>query len=106
MDISPKELKARMDKGDTPFILDIREPREIEICALKYDSHIPMHQLPDRFQELSAQKDKELVVYCRSGGRSAACADFLRQQGFQKVINLVGGTLAWSDQVDTSMPKY
>ena len=106
LEITPKQLKERMDRGDTPFLLDIREPREIAICALKYDSHIPMGQLPERFQELADQKEKELVVYCRSGGRSASCCDFLRQQGFKHVVNLTGGTLAWADQVDPDMTKY
>jgi len=106
LEITPKQLKERIDQGNAPFLLDIREDRELAICALAYDSHIPMNQLPDRFHELDAQKEKDLVVYCRSGGRSANCADFLRAQGFSSVINLVGGTLAWADQVDTSMAKY
>jgi rhodanese-related sulfurtransferase len=106
LEITPKELKERIDRGNAPFLLDIREPREIDICALDYGSHIPMQQLPDRFQELADYKEKDLVVYCRSGGRSANCAEFLRAQGFKSVINLTGGILAWSDQVDPSMPKY
>lgn len=107
-EITPKQLKERIDQGNAPFILDIREPGEIDICALEHDcgSHIPMHQLPDRFQELNDYKEKDLVVYCRSGGRSAHCAEFLRAQGFKSVINLTGGILAWSDQVDPNMPKY
>ena len=106
LEITPKELKDRIDQGNKPFLLDIREERELAVCALDFDSHIPMNQLPDRFHELDAQKDKDLVVYCRSGGRSANCAEFLRAQGFKSVINLVGGTLAWSDQVDPTMAKY
>lgn len=106
LEITPKQLKERMDAGNKPFLLDIREARELAICALPYDSHIPMNQLPERFQELADQKDRDLVVYCRSGGRSAGCADFLRAQGFKSVINLVGGTLAWADEVDPSMAKY
>jgi adenylyltransferase/sulfurtransferase len=65
-----------------------------------------MQQLPQRFQELDAYRDKDLVIYCRSGGRSANVCNFLRAQGFQSVINLSGGILAWSDEVDPSLQKY
>jgi sulfur-carrier protein adenylyltransferase/sulfurtransferase len=108
LEITPKELKARMDQGNAPFLLDIREPHEIEICTIKHEhsGHIPMQQVPSRVQELDAYRDKDLVVYCRSGGRSANVANFLRAQGFKSVINLTGGVLAWSDEVDPSMPKY
>jgi adenylyltransferase/sulfurtransferase len=108
LEITPKELKERMDKGNAPYLLDIREPHEIEICSIKYEpaGHIPMQQLPQRFQELDAYRDKDLVIYCRSGGRSANVCNFLRAQGFQSVINLSGGILAWSDEVDPSLQKY
>jgi sulfur-carrier protein adenylyltransferase/sulfurtransferase len=108
LEITPKELKERMDRGNAPFLLDIREPHEIEICALKaeHSSHIPMGQLQARIAELNDYRDKDIVVYCRSGGRSDNCANFLRAQGFKSVINLTGGVLAWSDQVDPTMPKY
>jgi len=106
LEMTPKQLKERIDQGAAPFILDIREAHEIDICALNYGSHIPMNQLPDRYQELNDYKEKDLVVYCRSGGRSANCAEFLRAKGFKSVLNLTGGILAWSDQVDPTMPKY
>lgn len=65
-----------------------------------------MQELPDKLSELSEYKDKDLVVYCRSGGRSARCVDFLKSQGFQKVFNLTGGILAWTDTVDPTLTKY
>ncbi len=105
-EISPRALKKRLDAGENIAILDIREPHERQICKLSDTIHIPMADLPTRIGELNSWKDKELVVYCRSGGRSAHSANFLRTQGFQCVLNLEGGVLAWSDEVDPSMPKY
>ena len=99
----PTELKARLDKGDDIFILDVREPHEYQICNL--NGHlIPLNDLPKRVSELDPSKD--MVVHCRSGGRSAKAVEFLQQQGFTKAKNLAGGVLAWSDRVDPKMPKY
>ena len=108
LEMTPKELKARMDKGNAPYLLDIREPHEVEICSIKTDNggHIPMQQIPGRFQELDTYRDKELVVYCRSGGRSANVANYLRAQGFKTVINLSGGILGWATEVEPGMAKY
>jgi adenylyltransferase/sulfurtransferase len=102
-EISPKELKARLDHGDDLFILDVREPHEFQICNLK--GHlIPLGELPRRVHELDSSR--EIVAHCRSGKRSAEAVDFLRKAGFKKILNLTGGILAWSDQVDPSVPKY
>jgi sulfur-carrier protein adenylyltransferase/sulfurtransferase len=102
-EISPKELKARLDHGDDLFILDVREPHEFQICNLK--GHlIPLGELPRRVHELDSSQ--EIVAHCRSGKRSAEAVDFLRKAGFKKILNLTGGILAWSDQVDPSVPKY
>jgi len=106
LEITARELKDRIDQGNAPFILDIREPAEVGICALNNGSHIPMQQLPERFQELNDYKDKDLVVYCHFGGRSAKCAEFLRAKGYKSVLNLTGGISAWTDQVDPNMPRY
>ncbi len=106
LEITPLDLKKRMDAGETLFILDIREDHELGICALNNSAQIPMGDLPQRFQELEAQKDGEIIIYCRSGARSDRCAQFLRGQGFQKVLNLTGGILRWADEVDPSLIKY
>jgi molybdopterin/thiamine biosynthesis adenylyltransferase/rhodanese-related sulfurtransferase len=102
-EIQPEELKRRLDAGDDLFILDVREPHEFQICNLK-GYLIPLGELPKRVHELDSSR--ELVVHCRSGVRSAKAVDFLRQAGFRKVSNLAGGILAWSDKVDSSVPKY
>src|SRR5881296_1007005 len=102
-EITPRELKARLDRGDDLFILDVREPHEYQICNLK--GHLlPLGELPRRVHELDSSR--EIVAHCRSGKRSAEAVDFLRKAGFRKILNLKGGILAWSDEVDPSVPKY
>jgi sulfur-carrier protein adenylyltransferase/sulfurtransferase len=102
-EITPRELKTRLDRGDDLFILDVREPHEYQICNLR--GHlIPLGELPRRVHELDSSR--EIVAHCRSGKRSAEAVDFLRKAGFRKILNLKGGILAWSDEVDTSVPKY
>ena len=85
------------------FILDVREPHEYQICNL--NGHlIPLRDLPQRVNELDSAR--EIVAHCRSGKRSADAVAFLQQAGFRKIWNLKGGILAWSDEVDPSVPKY
>jgi adenylyltransferase/sulfurtransferase len=100
------ELKRRLDAGEAVAILDVREPHELEICKLDYTFHIPLGQLPVRVAELDSHKEKDFVVYCRSGKRSERACQFLRENGFAKVSNLKGGILAWAGEVDPSMAKY
>jgi sulfur-carrier protein adenylyltransferase/sulfurtransferase len=102
-EITPRELKARLDRGDDLFILDVREPHEYQICNIG-GYLIPLGDLSRRVSELDSSR--EIVAHCRSGKRSAEASDFLRQAGFRKVLNLKGGILAWSDEVDPSVPKY
>ena len=102
-EITPRELKARLDRGDNLFILDVREPHEYQICNIG-GYLIPLGDLSKRVSELDSSR--EIVAHCRSGKRSAEASEFLRQSGFRKVLNLKGGILAWSDEVDPSVPKY
>jgi sulfur-carrier protein adenylyltransferase/sulfurtransferase len=102
-EITARELKERLDKGEDVFILDVREPHEYQICNLK--GHlIPLGELPRRVHELDSAR--EIVVHCKSGKRSAQAVDFLRQAGFRKIYNLRGGILSWSTEVDPSVPRY
>ena len=102
-EITPLDLKSRLDRGDDLFILDVREPHEFQICNL--NGHlIPLGELPRRVHELDSSR--EIVAHCRSGKRSAEAVDFLHKAGFRKILNLKGGILAWSDEVDPSVPKY
>ena len=103
-DISVPELKARIDAGTRPFILDVREPTEYQINRIQGSVLIPLGEIPQRFQELDPSI--EIVCQCKGGVRSAKAAAFLRQQGFTNVRNLTGGIIAWAEQVDLTMPKY
>jgi adenylyltransferase/sulfurtransferase len=98
------ELKSRLDRGDTLFILDVRNPEEFQICRIPGSTLLPLPELPRRVGELD--KQREMVVHCKSGVRSQRAIAFLRQQGFTKLSNLKGGILAWADRIDKSMPKY
>ena len=103
-DMTVTELKARMDRGDAPTIIDVREPAEFEICRIPGAVLIPLSQLPSRIGELDPAQ--EIVLQCKVGGRSATATAFLKRAGFTRARNLTGGILAWIDQVDPSQPKY
>ena len=103
-EIEPVELRKKMDHGDRFFLLDVREPHEVQICEIPGSRLIQLGQLPARVHELNSAD--EIIAYCRSGQRSGKAVDFLKRAGFRKVKNLRGGILAWSDQVDPSVPKY
>lgn len=102
-DITPEELKRRLDAGDDLFVLDVREPHEYQISNI--GGHlIPLNDLPKRVDELDSTR--EIVVHCKMGGRSAKAVEFLRTAGFPKVHNLAGGINAWAERIDPKMPKY
>jgi sulfur-carrier protein adenylyltransferase/sulfurtransferase len=102
-EMTVEELKQKLDAKEDIFVLDVREPNEYSFCNI--GGHlIPLRDLPMRLNELDPEK--HIVVHCRSGQRSANAANFLRQQGFEKVQNLAGGILAWADRIDPKMPKY
>jgi adenylyltransferase/sulfurtransferase len=101
--ISVKELKSRIDAGEDVFILDVREPYEYQIANIG-GKLIPQNEVPQRLAEID--RDREIVVQCRSGQRSQRIAEFLQQSGYRKVTNLAGGILAWADEIDPKMQKY
>ncbi|CAN5549666.1 molybdopterin-synthase adenylyltransferase MoeB [soil metagenome] len=105
-EISATELKQRLDRGDKVTIIDVREPNEWEIGNLEqYGARlIPMGELEERLEEIDPQE--EIVLQCRSGARSGRALEFMRGQGYDRLWNLKGGILAWSDEVDPLMPKY
>jgi rhodanese-related sulfurtransferase len=100
-DISVKELKERLDAGTAPKIIDVREVHEYENDHIAAEN-IPMGEVPGRLGDLAQFKTEELVVCCRSGGRSGNIAGYLRTQGFENVRNLTGGMLAWQAYIDPS----
>ncbi len=103
-DITAIELKTRLDRGDAVFVLDVRERHELAICRIPGATPIPLGELPHRLAELPA--DRDIVVMCRSGARSARAVAFLRDRGFARARNLAGGILDWIDRVDPSQAKY
>ena len=104
LQITPKELKARMDAGEDLFLLDVREPHERDICNIGGEL-IPKDSVAQHLEKIP--KDKEVVVYCRSGGRSDWIArELVGRYNYSKVSNLAGGMLRWSDDVDPSFKKY
>lgn len=104
-EITPLELAAWLERDDRPFLLDVRNPYEVDICSIPgTDKLIPVDQLAYHVNELDSAV--EMVVYCRSGARSGRAVEMLKSAGFRKIKNLVGGVLRWSDDVDPSMPKY
>jgi len=103
-ELTSLELKHRLDRGDRLTIVDVREPNELQINRIQGSLHIPLGDIPKRYNELDP--DAEYVMHCKSGVRSGKAADFLRSVGFKRVLNLKGGILGWIDQVDPTQPKY
>ncbi len=98
------DVKQKIDRGDEFILLDVREPHEYQIANISKAKLIPLGELGKRMGELDRNAD--IVVHCKSGGRSAKAVELLKQQGFQRVANMRGGILAWSDKVDPRLPKY
>jgi adenylyltransferase/sulfurtransferase len=98
-----KELKRRMDAGEDVYLIDVREPFEYQIAQIG-GRLIPQNEVPNRLAEID--RDREVIVQCKSGGRSQRIAEFLKQSGYPRVANLAGGILAWSDEIDPKVPKY
>ena len=101
--ITVKELKRRIDAREDVYILDVREPYEYKIAQIG-GKLIPQTDVPNRLAEID--RDREVIVQCRSGVRSQRVAEFLKQQGYPRVANLAGGILAWSDEIDPKVQKY
>jgi adenylyltransferase/sulfurtransferase len=105
-EITVTHLKERMDAGDVPLLVDVREYYEADIADLPESGQlrIPMAEITERVGEMD--RDAELVLYCRSGARSDRAVRFLLRQGYTKVYNLKGGMLAWRNEVDPDIPAY
>jgi len=101
--LTVKELKRRIDAGENVYILDVREPYEYQIAQIG-GKLMPQNDVPQRLAEID--RDREVIVQCRSGVRSQRIAEFLKQAGYPRVVNLAGGILAWSDEIDPRVPKY
>jgi adenylyltransferase/sulfurtransferase len=104
-EVTATELKQRLDRGEDIQIIDVREPNEVAIARIPNSIHIPLAQVVNRMSEIDP--GRETVVHCKMGGRSARAIEALRRSGFTgKLSNLKGGIIAWSNEVDPSVPKY
>jgi len=104
MELTPAQVKARMNSGETLALLDCREPMEWEFGHIAGALHIPMRQTPGRLAELPS--DVPIVVYCHHGIRSLSVATYLRENGFDDAWSLAGGIDAWSTEIDHAIPRY
>ena len=102
-EIDPIELKRRIRSGERPLILDVREAWEVAAASIAGTLNIPMGDVPSRLAELDP--DRETIVMCHHGVRSAQVARYLAHSGFERVLNLAGGIDAWSE-IDPSVPRY
>jgi adenylyltransferase/sulfurtransferase len=101
--LSVKELKRRIDAGESVYLLDVREPWEYKIAQIG-GKLIPQNEVPRRLSEID--REREVIVHCHAGVRSQRIAEFLKQSGYPRVANLAGGIDAWSKEIDPTVPKY
>ncbi len=103
-EITVQELKTQLDNGEDIQLIDVRENNEREFTNIGGD-HIVMSSIVENINKIN--KEKEVVIYCRSGSRSGQVVNFLEtNHGFQNLINLKGGILAWAEEIDNSIKKY
>jgi rhodanese-related sulfurtransferase len=102
-EITPTEFVARRDSGEILTLLDVREDWELAVASVPGIVHIPMGDVAQRMNELD--RDKDVAVLCRSGRRSMEVAKFLQQNGY-RTVNVAGGILAWSRELDATIPTY
>ena len=105
LDIDVRTVKQMLDRGETFVLLDCRENAEVATARIAGTTHIPMREIPARTAELGP-KGGRIVVHCHHGGRSQRVTQFLRQQGFEQSQNMAGGIDAWSQEIDSGVPRY
>lgn len=104
-EITVQELKEKLDRKDPFLLLDVRENHEYELSNIG-GRLIPLDQLAIRLDEIQDHREKEVVIMCRSGARSARACDLLRRSGFSSVKNLKGGINDWARHIDPTLPVY
>ncbi|MEX2595403.1 MAG: rhodanese-like domain-containing protein [Salibacteraceae bacterium] len=103
-EITVSELKNRMDNNADFQLIDVRELSEYEYCCIPGAEIIPMGEIITKLDRID--RDKEVIIHCKSGGRSGSVVNALMSRGFKNVCNLKGGILAWSAEIDSSVPTY
>jgi len=102
--ISPLDLKTKLDRGEKPVLLDVREPWEYQLAHIDGSLLIPLNEIAARKEEI--ESETEVVILCHHGIRSLAALEYLRRQGFTNLKNLAGGIDAWSMRADPRVPRY
>ena len=106
-EVTPRQVKAKLDRGEPVLLIDCRRPDEWEITHIEGARLIPLQELPEHFDdELAGHEDEQVVVYCRSGRRSLEFAAMLARQGFTNVKSMAGGILLWNRDVNPGGPQY
>ena len=103
-EITPEDLRRKIESGERLVLLDVRRPDEVATAALAGHVHIPLDEIESRLDELDA--DADTVVYCHHGVRSLSVTVYLRNLGFRKVASLAGGIDRWSERIDPAVPRY
>ena len=101
--ISVEQVNQMLDRKEDFVFVDVRDPNECQICAIKGTVNLPLTKLSQRFKELP--KDKLIVLHCQHGHRSMRALQFLRSQGYPKLKTLVGGITVWAERIEPAMPK-
>jgi rhodanese-related sulfurtransferase len=104
LELTPAELKQRLDRGEKLLLVDVREPWEFDVCRIAGAKLIPMGQIPANLQSLDV--DEEVICYCHHGMRSLDVAVWLRNQGVASAKSLAGGIERWSQEIDSKIPRY
>lgn len=102
--IEPRELHERMQRGEKVFLVDVREPWEWQLCRLEGAELIPMREIPAAVNRMLDVE--EVILYCHRGIRSLDAAAWLRQQGVESARSLAGGIDRWSREIDPGVPRY
>ena len=104
LEISPREVKERLERGEKLLLVDVREPWEYAQCRIEGAKSIPMGTVPANLQQLDG--DEEVICYCHHGMRSLDVANWLRSQGVQSAKSMAGGIDRWSTEIDPAVPRY
>ncbi len=107
MQVTPQEVKRRLEAGEKVFLVDVREPYEYQVANISGADLVPMNTVPSSLQQLDAKADEgTLIVFCHHGVRSLQVVNWLREQGVQACQSMSGGIHAWSCEIDSSVPTY
>ena len=107
LEVTPAEVKRRLDAGESLTLIDVREPVEFQTASIAGSQLIPMNSVPAALQSLEANADEStLIVFCHHGMRSLNVVNWLRQQGVESCQSMSGGIEQWSREIDPSVPRY